>query len=120
MNLTLLFFCISCDKIPLEQPLSKCNLNGNLVLIEDKIGDLVFTDTLLGLKFDRKEYFVLNYGIDSIYLSLKPCNLPEVFKQTSLNSPVSIKFSGNIKLLPPTADAATLDLEFSKIELLEN
>jgi hypothetical protein len=119
ISLILSLFCISCDKSPLDQPLSKCNLSGNLVLIEDKIGELVFTDTIPGLKFDQKEYFVLNYGIDSIYLSLKPCNLPEVFKQASLNSPVLIKFSGNIQSLPITADAASLNFEFSKIKLIE-
>lgn len=115
-----LLISFSCDKNFLEQPLEKCSLNGNLISVEDKIGELIYTDSIPGLKFSQKEYFISNYGIDSIYLSLKPCNLPDQYKITSLSSNVSIKFSGNIQLLPSTVDAASLNLEFSKIELNEN
>lgn len=113
-----LFFNTGCDKTASEQPFEKCNLGGNLISIEDKIGELVFTDTISGFRFSQKEYFIKNYGIDSINLSLKPCNLPAQFKNTSLNSSIAIKFSGKIQQLPSTVDASSLNFEFSKIELL--
>lgn len=37
ISLNLLLFSNSCDKIPLEQTLGKCNLNGDLITIEDKL-----------------------------------------------------------------------------------
>lgn len=112
-----LFLNTSCEKNLLDQALEKCNLNGNLIFIENRTGELVFTDTILGLKLSQKDYFIINHNVDNIYLSLKPCNIPEQYKRTLQNNKLLIKFDGNFQTVPSTVDAASLNFEFSKIEL---
>lgn len=114
------FLNTSCEKNPLNQALEKCNLNGDLIFIENRTGELVFTDTIPGLRFSQKDYFIINHNVDSIYLSLKPCNIPEQYKKTLLNTNLLMKFDGNFQILQNTVDAASLNFEFSKIELINN
>ena len=115
-----LFLITGCEKTPLDQALEKCNLNGDLIFIENRTGELVFTDTILGLKFSQKDYFIINHNVNNVYLSFKPCNIPEQYKSTLQNTKRLIKFDGNFKTVQNTADAASLIFEFSKIELINN
>jgi hypothetical protein len=112
---------VGCQKENPDGPFKSCNLTGeNIIRVENKVGTLIYADTLPQMKLSDTGYYIENSNVEDLCLPLEVCNLPTgSFSSLNVGDSVEVSFIGRIELLPETADAVSLLIELERIEPTE-
>ena len=106
-------FLLSCEEDKSsELSFISCNLDGqNLQPLKDVSGTLSYTDRLGSYQLSKFSYYIIVGG----ELPLEVCNMPSSLKLAE-NEMKDVVFSGDMVVLPFTADAVSSTIQLSDLD----